>query len=201
MDPSYFLLPARLVFAVHTLYWGAFLLARLRPRRSAAVSSAAPRHESAPVHAPHATTLVRLHAAVIIAVYPALWTATTQSNRPGLLRGGLAIALLAVGGATAAWALTVFRSYRLRATLEPGHELCETGPFRFVRHPIYLAFGLLGLGSALWAPTVWTGTVAALLWVVGDLRARGEERLLTDTFGDRYRGYLAGTSRLLPWVY
>ncbi len=113
----------------------------------------------------------------------------------------MALALLALGAAAAAWALAVFRSYRLQATLEAGHELCEAGPFRFVRHPIYLAFGLLGLGSALWAPTVATWTVAALLWLVADLRARGEERLLEDTFGDRYRRYRDGTARLLPGLY
>lgn len=202
MDPSYFLLPSRFVFVLHTIWWGAFLLARARLLgRPPTAAAQGPRHEAEPVHAPHAASLVRAHSLVITALYPALWMATTLSKLPGLMRGSVAIALLGLGGVAAAWTLVVFRSYRLRATLEPGHELCETGPFRFVRHPIYLAFGLLGIGSALWAPTAATWFVAALLWVIGDLRARGEERLLEDTFGERYRRYQAGTSRIVPWLY
>jgi len=202
MDPSYFLMPSRFVFALHTVWWGAFLLARVRLLVTAKSASAqAPQHESAPMHAPQAGNLVRAHSAVIVALYPALWMATTRLDAPGLVRGVVASLLLGLGGATAAWAIAVFRSYRLRATIDPGHELCETGPFKFVRHPIYLAFGLLGVGSAAWAPSLGTWTVAVLLWVIGDLRARGEERLLEATFGERYRQYRSGTSRLLPWVY
>ena len=202
MDPSYSLTPSRFVFVLHTLWWGAFLVARVRLlARAEDATAGAPRHESAPVHAPHAMSLVWAHSVVITALYPALWMATTRLDAPGTARGVAATGLLALGGAAAAWAMAVFRSYRLRATLEPGHELCEAGPFQFVRHPIYLAFGLLGVGSAVWAPTVGTCSVAVLLWVIGDLRARGEERLLEDTFGEHYRRYRSRTARLVPWVY
>ncbi len=202
MDPSYFLHPSRFVFVLHTVWWGGFLLARAKllghPRP---VAKEAPRHESETVHAPHAAGLVRAHSAAIIGLYPAVWTATTLSELPGLVRGSFAVLFLTLGGVVAAWTLTVFRSYRLRATLEAGHELCESGPFRLVRHPLYLAFGLLGVGSALWAPSPATWLVTALLWVIGDLRARGEERLLEETFGERYQRYRSGTYRLVPWLY
>ena len=53
----------------------------------------------------------------------------------------------------------------------------------------------------MWGNTPLLWGIAALLWVVADLRARSEETLLTDTFGERYRAYVGITKRLLPWIY
>jgi protein-S-isoprenylcysteine O-methyltransferase Ste14 len=36
--------------------------------------------------------------------------------------------------------------------IEPGHQLATNGPFRLVRHPIYLGVDLMVLGTALWIP-------------------------------------------------
>ncbi|MCO4769878.1 MAG: isoprenylcysteine carboxylmethyltransferase family protein [Deltaproteobacteria bacterium] len=204
MDVDYFLRPSRWVFYAHTVFWAAFLVARMRALAGAGAAEQAdqPRHRAEPVDAAHASLLVRAHVVTLVALYPLLWAACSVSrDAPTLLRGSLAVALIVGGGAVAAWALTVFRSYRLKATLEPGHELCQDGPFRYVRHPIYLAFGLLGAGTALWADTAALWGVAALLWLIADLRGRTEEKLLVETFGERYRSYLGSTSRLLPWVY
>ena len=60
---------------------------------------------------------------------------------------------------------------------------------------------LLALGSAIWVPTpiLW---IAFLLMVIGsDLRARAEERILEDAFGDSYREYCKRTRRFVPGVY
>ena len=210
MDLEYFLRPSRWIFYAHSVFWIAFLVARMRMlagERDDSEGEAAPPAEAATTEAPvaasfAATALVRLHIVTLVAVYPALWLATTADpSMPHPLRGALGFALVLLGGGVAAWAIAVFRSYRLKATLDAGHELCTEGPFRWVRHPLYLAFGLLGLGSALWIHTPAQWAIAAALWVVQDLRARGEERLLVDAFGERYASYLRGTRRLVPWVY
>jgi len=189
----------RSVLFLHTLWWLAFLTGRALSRRG---GPAGPRHEDDPLDAPYARLLVRAHSAVIIGLYPAIWLATTpgatQLHPP--LRG-LGGALIVVGAGLVLWTLSVFRSYRLRATLEPGHELCQAGPFQRVRHPIYLAFGLLGAGTALWAPSPLVYALATALWMLADLRARNEERLLRTAFGDRYSDYMTSSKRLLPFVY
>jgi len=100
-----------------------------------------------------------------------------------------------------AWALLVFRSWRLLARIERGHQLCTTGPFRLVRHPIYLAFTLLAVGTFLWAPTVLVLVGVALVALTGDLRARTEERLLCEVFGDEYRQYQGRVPRTIPGLY
>jgi len=112
---------------------------------------------------------------------------------------GACLMLAAV--ALAAWALAVFRSWRLAARIEHGHELCTAGPFRWVRHPIYLAMDLLALGSWLWVPTAAVGAGVVLVALAGDLRARSEERLLHDTFGQTYDSYLRSTRRCVPGIY
>ncbi|HYL05466.1 MAG TPA: isoprenylcysteine carboxylmethyltransferase family protein, partial [Thermoanaerobaculia bacterium] len=109
--------------------------------------------------------------------------------------------LMLAAAALAAWALAVFRSWRLAARIERGHELCTGGPFRWVRHPIYLAMDLLALGSWLWAPTATAGLGAVLVALAGDLRARTEERLLHDTYGQAYDTYLRRARRFVPGIY
>jgi protein-S-isoprenylcysteine O-methyltransferase Ste14 len=103
--------------------------------------------------------------------------------------------------ALAAWALAVFRSWRLAARIERGHELCTRGPYRWVRHPIYLAMDLLAAGSWLWAPTTLVALGAALVALAGDLRGRAEERLLHAAFGESYDRYQRQAWRFVPGIY
>jgi hypothetical protein len=64
----------------------------------------------------------------------------TPHGEIGALLHVVAIALFA-------WAIVVYRSWNMEARLEPDHQLCTAGPYRIVRHPIYLAFDLLGIGE------------------------------------------------------
>jgi protein-S-isoprenylcysteine O-methyltransferase Ste14 len=105
------------------------------------------------------------------------------------------------GAALMSWALVYFRSWRFRAKLDQGHQLATGGPFRLMRHPIYMGLNLLALGTAIWVPTaiVWVGF--ALMVLGSDLRARAEEKLLEQSFGEPYRSYLARTQRFVPGIY
>jgi protein-S-isoprenylcysteine O-methyltransferase Ste14 len=153
-------------------------------------------------------TLV-LHALAMGALYYGLAAALLHPRAAAALDGRpLILALRLAGGLTmlgaaalAAWTLAVFRSWRLLARIDPGHELCTAGPFRVVRHPIYLAMDLLALGSWLWAPTAAVALGAVLVAVTGDLRARVEERLLVEVFGDEYERFRGNTCRFIPWLY
>src|SRR5207247_3820382 len=61
--------------------------------------------------------------------------------------------VIAGGAALVVSALVYFRSWRFRATVDKSHQLATGGPFRILRHPIYMGLTLLALGSALWVPT------------------------------------------------
>ena len=79
--------------------------------------------------------------------------------------------------------------------------LVTTGPYRLVRHPIYLGLALLVMGQALafgsWPALmiVLSGVVPTFAW-----RARAEEKLLGRTYGERYAVYRQRTKMLIPYV-
>jgi protein-S-isoprenylcysteine O-methyltransferase Ste14 len=80
-----------------------------------------------------------------------------------------------------------------------GHRLVQSGPYRLVRHPIYLAYLLLYLGGGLaagnWVLAFLPVTCFAItVW----LRMPQEEQILAGLFGEQYSAYLQRTGRLLP---
>ena len=77
--------------------------------------------------------------------------------------------------------------------------LVTTGPYRLVRHPIYLGLALLALGEAL-AFSSWSAFLILLVGIVPTFawRACAEETLLSRTFGERYAVYQKHTSMLIP---
>ena len=191
------------LYAVHALFWGAFgvtrMIVALARSGPGAPAPAARRAGSAPFS--HAFLVLHMLA------FGVMYFGIAQAVRAGRVPVGLpgrrlvGCAIILGGGALVVSALTVFRSWRVCAQVDAGHELATGGPFRYVRHPIYLGFDLLALGSAIWisTPTLW---VAVVLMVGGsDLRARAEERLLRATFGEAYEAYRARTRRFVPGVY
>jgi len=78
------------------------------------------------------------------------------------------------------------------------HELVTDGPYRWVRHPFYVAFLLTVLGSGLVTSSgslIACGSVAFLLVVA---RTPIEERKLIERFGDDYRDLMGRTHRFVP---
>jgi protein-S-isoprenylcysteine O-methyltransferase Ste14 len=192
------------LIALHGAFY-ALCLIRLAGRGSGA---SAPLPPATPLPgggaAPHAVSLLVLHAAAFILLYLGLAHALLDRRGALLLLAphpAAGAVLIVAGMALLAWALAAFRSYRMVARIEPGHQLCTTGPFRLVRHPIYVSFDLLALGTFLWVPhpVVLAGAVAAI--VVADRRARGEERLLREVFGEPYRLYCRRVARTIPGLY
>jgi protein-S-isoprenylcysteine O-methyltransferase Ste14 len=83
--------------------------------------------------------------------------------------------------------------------LRQGHLLVTKGPYRWVRHPMYTALFLLGVGflllTANWA--VGVPLIVALPILVA-VRIGNEEALMIEQFGDEYRAYMQHTGRFLP---
>lgn len=83
--------------------------------------------------------------------------------------------------------------------LRQRHSLVTTGPYRWVRHPMYTALFLLGVGflllTANWAVGV---PLIVALPILVTVRIGNEEALMIEQFGDEYRAYLQQTGRFLP---
>ena len=114
----------------------------------------------------------------------------------------IGVALLLFGLLWAVWARhTLGSNWSGRISVKSGHELVRSGPYRWVRHPVYTG-GLLGLlGSALASGKVsaFLGLLLAICALVYKLRI--EERWMLTQFGDRYREYRRASWALLPFVY
>jgi protein-S-isoprenylcysteine O-methyltransferase Ste14 len=111
--------------------------------------------------------------------------------------------LISLGYAFAAWALAENRFFSsvVRIQTERGHVVCDTGPYRFVRHPGYAGnipplFGIvLALGS------VWTLIPAAVASIITVIRTLLEDQTLQDELPG-YRDYARRVRyRLIPGIY
>jgi protein-S-isoprenylcysteine O-methyltransferase Ste14 len=78
------------------------------------------------------------------------------------------------------------------------HTLVQSGPYRCIRHPIYLS-GVMFLIAMLLVTSNWfVGLCWAGVLVVYAHRIPIEENLMLEKFGDSYREYMNRTGRLLP---
>jgi|SRR5215467_13389901 len=111
----------------------------------------------------------------------------------------IGIALTWVGVAVAVWARYCLGVYwSARVTLKEGHQLIRSGPYAFVRHPIYTGMLVAAVGAAL-VVGEWRGIVAVILLLAAHSRkAMREEALLTKEFGEEYTSYRKHTGFLFP---
>jgi len=111
------------------------------------------------------------------------------------------LAMTAVGLTFAIWArLHLGGNWSGTITLKQDHTLVRTGPYRLVRHPIYLGLLLALLGSAI-AIGEWRGLLAvALAWLALLRKASLEERWMRANFGDDYERYASEVPALIPSI-
>src|SRR5262249_32722137 len=125
-----------------------------------------------------------------------------SSNSAGSMALPLALSgcLLAVGGAALVRGsrAELGQAWSLVPRADQGTGLVTTGPYRFVRHPIYLGLTLLAAGQAL-AFASWPALLIVLFGIVPTFvwRAFEEEKLLVGTFADGYALYRKQTRMII----
>ena len=118
---------------------------------------------------------------------------------PGTLAVPLGVPLVAVAIALFSYSVAQFRAAGTPVPArKPTTVIVRTGPYRFSRNPIYLAFSVFQLGIAIWVNSVWllatlVGAVALIHYVV----IRREEQYLERKFGAQYLDYKASVRRWL----
>jgi protein-S-isoprenylcysteine O-methyltransferase Ste14 len=122
------------------------------------------------------------------------------SSGMDLLLQGIGLGLWAAGIIVVVWAARVLGRYMSVDGLTVDHQLVTSGPYRYVRHPVYASFTAIAAGTSLVFRSyllvgVAVGWVAASMWWVA-----AEEKLLASPqgFGDDYRAYARRTGRFLP---
>ena len=84
--------------------------------------------------------------------------------------------------------------------LPEARRLVVSGPYRIIRHPLYMAEELMMLGFFLQYPVVWTIAMTASHGWLQIERMRLEERVLTAAF-PAYADYASRTWRVIPGIY
>lgn len=115
----------------------------------------------------------------------------------------LGFILIALGYGFAVWALAEnrFFSSMVRIQRERGHVVCDSGPYRIMRHPGY-AGNMLALPGIVWAlNSVWTLIPAAVALIIAVIRIVLEDQTLQEELPG-YRDYARRVQyRLIPKVY
>jgi protein-S-isoprenylcysteine O-methyltransferase Ste14 len=112
---------------------------------------------------------------------------------------GIGFALTLAGLAIALWArVHLGQNWSDKVILSEGHQLIRSGPYAYMRHPIYsgVLLGVLGTAVVLGE---WRGVLAFVILLTNySIKARKEEQILATHFGDEFREHLTSAGFLLP---
>lgn len=109
-----------------------------------------------------------------------------------------------IGGMVLRWYSIIHlgRFFTVDVAIAADHQLVDTGPYKFVRHPSYTGALLAFIGFAMvlrnWASVLVISLPICLAFLY---RITVEERALVQALGERYRAYIKRTKRLIPLVY
>jgi protein-S-isoprenylcysteine O-methyltransferase Ste14 len=111
----------------------------------------------------------------------------------------LGLVVTAAGLGLAIWARAIIgRNWSGAVSVKVGHELVRTGPYHWVRHPIYSGLTLALLGTALGIDQLRAFLGVVLMYVGFKIKSRLEERLMGGVFGAQYEEYRRSTGAIVP---
>lgn len=105
---------------------------------------------------------------------------------------GVSVVLLGV-------ALRIWAQQHVRHRLAGYKQLTTTGPYEFVRNPLYIGNTLLCIGAVIASELLWLVPIT-FLWCLGvySIVIRYEESHLLEKYGEGYRRYLSTVPRWFP---
>jgi protein-S-isoprenylcysteine O-methyltransferase Ste14 len=140
---------------------------------------------------------------VIVAIgYSLLWQGKFWQRQPHSWQIALAIILFALGSLLS-WTSTraLGRQWRIDAGLSSDHELIMSGPYRFVRHPIYTSMLCVLLATGFVMTPLVLFLLAIVVFLIGtEIRVRIEDRLLASQFGERFQEYRRRVPAYIPFI-
>lgn len=171
------------LFSVWGVFWICWLIAAVGAKRSVRTSRS------------RGPGLLVLIAVVLLRLFR---PATLAVSSPILQVVGVILFVSGLG--LAVWArINLGRNWGMPMSERAEPELVTSGPYSFVRHPIYSGILLGLLGTALATNLYWL-IVLTCLGAYFTYSATIEERLMTTSFPGEYASYKAHTKMLIPFV-
>jgi protein-S-isoprenylcysteine O-methyltransferase Ste14 len=93
---------------------------------------------------------------------------------------------------------TLGAHFSKKLELRDDHQLIRSGPYRYVRHPMYSTLFLCATSTCLVSANLFVMATTCSVAVVFLLRMKKEEDMLVQRFGDTYREYRRQAGALLP---
>jgi len=94
------------------------------------------------------------------------------------------------------------RQFTRHVSVEAGDELVSSGPYRYVRHPLYAGLLLIAAGFPLYFGLYALTCVGSFaMFLALHHRIKLEEEMLTDSFGKTYTDWAKERKRLIPFIY
>ena len=153
----------------------------------------------------HTTRAWWLRLAVIALLLVAVYFITRARPPPALGQPtpgvALAGAVLCIAGcAFAVWArISMGARWRVPPSQDNRPEIVTTGPFAYVRHPLYAGIIAMLIGSAINNPAGYVDILIGAVSLV--ILARHEERDMLRLLPDSYATYMERTKRFVPFVF
>jgi len=128
------------------------------------------------------------------------WMAWSKIGLPEWVRWlGVGIGITCVG--LIYWLFSSIRSgITPTSATRAQHTLVTSGPYRWVRHPLYTVGASMFISFGMMADNWFIGGLGILAFVLMAIRTPQEEANLIEKFGDEYREYMKHTGRFFPKV-
>ncbi len=141
--------------------------------------------------------------ALVLILQPIVWPWLSLQipGVPGLIVQLVGVGLILAGLALAGWARwNLGQFFREGEEVQAGHRLIETGPYRYIRHPLYSSFFLMVTGLLLVNPSAPTLLAAVYAYVDFYTAASREEKMMLEKMPG-YAGYIAIRPRFVPNLF
>ncbi len=186
--PSWWMLASAAIWVGFSVYWS----------RAARQSAPIARSESGRSRRWHE---LMLNLSILLLFVPLPWL--SDALVPGgewRCGAGLAVQILGVG--LAWWARRhLGRNWSAVVAVKVGHGLVQSGPYRWIRHPIYTAMLTMAVGTALVSGTLHGALGAGVMALAYARKIPMEEQVLGETFGEVYADYRRRSWALVPGVF
>lgn len=180
----------RYLISIFWLIWLAYWIASMFGNKPAVVQ---------------ASWLWRFSALLVVVAIVALWWNLPEFFDRRLLPRSFSKALVGtilcgLGVAFSIWARAILgRNWSSNPTIKEGHELVQSGPYRFVRHPIYTGILLAIFGTSIASGKVGDLVLILAITLMLIVKLRLEESLMQQQFAEKYTEYRNRTKALIPF--